>query len=147
RLAQLGAQLLVETIPDYVAGKLTPLAQPAEGASYARKISKDDGRIDWTQSAQILQNRIRAFTPWPGASTQVCASGKARLLKIWQAEVVDCAEGEPGEIRQANQNGLVVRCGEGALKILQLQLEGGRRLHTSEFLRGHPLAIGEKLGS
>ena len=69
RLAQLGAELLVETIPDYVAGKISPQPQPAEGASYAAKIKKEDGRIDWSQSAKEIWNRLRAFTPWPGAFT------------------------------------------------------------------------------
>ena len=68
-LAQLGAELLVQTIPDYVAGKIQPMAQPAEGASYAPKIKKEDGRIDWNQPARTIWNRLRAFTPWPGAFT------------------------------------------------------------------------------
>jgi methionyl-tRNA formyltransferase len=69
RLAQLGAKLLVETIPDYVAVKILPKPQPAEGASYAAKIKKEDGRIDWNLPAQKILNRLRAFTPWPGAFT------------------------------------------------------------------------------
>ena len=69
RLAQLGAELLAQTIPDYVAGKIQPVPQPAAGASYAAKIRKEDGRIDWNQPAQMIWNRLRAFTPWPGAFT------------------------------------------------------------------------------
>jgi methionyl-tRNA formyltransferase len=69
RLAQLGAELLVETIPDYVAGKIQPKPQPAEGMSYAAKIKKEDGKIDWNQPAEKILNRLRAFTPWPGAFT------------------------------------------------------------------------------
>ena len=69
RLAQLGAELLAQTIPDYVAGKIQPVPQPAEGASYAAKIKKEDGRIDWNQPAREIWNRLRAFTPWPGAFT------------------------------------------------------------------------------
>lgn len=146
RLARLGAQVLVETIPNYVAGKITPRAQPAEGVSYTRKISKEDGCINWNQPAPVLQNRVRAFLPWPGAHTQIVISGKSQTLKIWRAEVVDRADGVAGEILAAGQSGFVVRCGEQALKILQLQLEGGRRLHAEEFLRGHPLGVGDRLG-
>src|SRR5476651_1431892 len=69
RLAQLGAELLVETIPDYVAGKIKPQPQPAEGSSYAAKIRKEDGQIDWSKPALQIWNRLRAFTPWPGAFT------------------------------------------------------------------------------
>ena len=69
RLAQLGAELLVETIPDYVAGKILPQPQPAEGSTYAAKIKKEDGKIDWSQPAEKIWNRLRAFTPWPGAFT------------------------------------------------------------------------------
>ena len=69
RLAQLGAELLVETIPNYVAGKIRPQPQPAEGSTYAAKIRKEDGQIDWNQPAEKIWNRLRAFTPWPGAFT------------------------------------------------------------------------------
>ena len=72
RLARLGAELLVETIPDYVAGKIQPQPQPAEGVSHAPKIKKEDGRIDWNLPAKTIWNRLRAFTPWPGAFTFCC---------------------------------------------------------------------------
>ena len=85
---RLGAELLVQTIPDFVAGKIQPEPQPAEGASYAAKIKKEDGRIDWNQPAQTIWNRLRAFTPWPGAFTFLKAEPKPQLLKIWKAEVV-----------------------------------------------------------
>src|SRR5262249_28195632 len=66
RLARLGGELLVDTIPDYVAGRITPRPQPAEGVTYARRLTKEDGKLDWTQPARSLWNRVRAFTPWPG---------------------------------------------------------------------------------
>ena len=145
RLAQMGAELLVRTIPDYVAGKLVPRPQPAEGASYAPKITKQDGRIDWQQPARVIWNRVRGLVPWPGAYTHVPASPQPQLLKIWQAEVVP-AIGTPGEVLQADKNGVVVACGEEALRILALQREGGRRLKAQEFLAGHPLQPGLRLG-
>src|SRR5271168_5246745 len=92
RLAQLGAELLVETIPDYVTGKISPKPQPAEGASYAAKIKKEDGKIDWNEPAEKILNRLRAFTPWPGAFTFLAGEPKASRpagLKIWKAETVE----------------------------------------------------------
>ncbi|HEX7570747.1 MAG TPA: methionyl-tRNA formyltransferase, partial [Verrucomicrobiae bacterium] len=109
RLAQLGAELLAETIPDYVAGKILPQPQPAAGSTYAAKIKKEDGKIVWSQPAVQIWNRLRAFTPWPGAFTflgnaehclgsnkplpqpaeTVLDAPKPQLLKIWKAEVVE----------------------------------------------------------
>ena len=145
RLASLGAELLIPTLRDYIAGGVTPLPQPAEGASYARKITKEDGRLDWTQPARTLWNRIRAFTPWPGAFTFVPAQPQPQLLKIWQAEIAEHS-GQPGEILQADKTGVIVACGEQSLRITQLQREGGRRLTAPEFISGHPLKLGDKLG-
>ncbi len=158
RLAKLGAELLIETIPDYVAGKIQPRPQP-EGASYAPKIKKEDGRLDWSQPAQVLWNRIRAFTPWPGAFTSWSPSFslfrsqdtlkrelQPQLLKIWRAEPTNPPSTKPGEVLQADGLGIVVSCGEGALRILELQLESGRRMSAQEFLLGHPMALGQILG-
>lgn len=145
RLAQLGAELLVETIPDYVAGKITPQPQPTAGATYAAKIKKEDGQIDWQRPAGQIWNRLRAFTPWPGAFTFLPGAGKPALLKIWKAEVVD-QSGPPGVVLSADKTGLVVACGTGALRILELQREGGKRLAAEVFLAGHPLKAGQMLG-
>ena len=156
RLAQLGAELLIETIPAYVAGKISPQPQPAAGSTYAAKIKKADGQIDWSQPAVQIWNRLRAFTPWPGAFTRWRSSfglsGPADtlkhelhppLLKIWKAEVVERA-GTPGEILSADKTGIVVGCGQAALRILELQREGGRRLTAEQFLAGFPLKAGAK---
>jgi len=146
RLAQMGADLLIETIPDYIAGKIAPRPQPQEGASYAPKIKKEDGRVDWTQPARAVWNRVRAFTPWPGAFTHSGEKAAPHLFKIWQAEVVEDAAGQPGEILKADKAGIVVGCGQGGLRILQLQLEGGRRMSAQEFIAGHELRPGQRLG-
>jgi len=145
RLAQIGGALLVKTIPDYVAGRITPQPQPAEGATYAHKIKKQDGEMDWKLSARALWNRVRGFTPWPGAFTHLAAQPRPLLLKIWEAEPV-AGSGQPGEILHADKHGIVVACGEGALRISVLQREGGRRLNAAEFLAGHLLAPGQRLG-
>ena len=145
RLASMGAELLVQTIPDHVAGKLNPRPQPAEGATYAPKIKKQDGHLDWKLPALTLWNRVRGLMPWPGAFSYLLGQPQPHLLKIWQAEVVECA-GQPGEVLRADKAGIVVGCGHKALRILILQREGGRRLPAQDFLAGHPLRPGQKLG-
>jgi methionyl-tRNA formyltransferase len=144
RLAELGANLLVQTIPDYVSGKLTPTAQPVEGATYARKITREDGCIDWAQPARAIHNRVRAFVPWPGTYTWRTADGRS-LLKIWKATPVE-ASGSPGEVIASDSGELVVACGQGALRILEVQREGGRRLPVAQYLLGHPIVPGERFG-
>jgi methionyl-tRNA formyltransferase len=141
RLAELGARLLVETIPGFVAGSIVPRPQPAEGVSLAPKITKEEGRIDWTQPARAVWNRVRGLVPWPGTFCWLETGGERHLLKIWQAEVVDL-QGEPGALLRADKTGIVAGCGTGALKILQLQREGGRRLTAEQFLAGCPLTPG-----
>ena len=144
RLAQLGAELLLETIPDYISGKILPQSQPAEGCTYAAKIKKEDGQIDWNSPAQKIWNRLRAFTPWPGAFTFLQAGPKQQLLKIWRAEVTE-KHGGAGEILSADKSGIVVGCGQEALRILELQREGGKRLPAEQFLSGFPLKSGGRL--
>jgi methionyl-tRNA formyltransferase len=139
----------VQTIPGFVAGQITPRPQPAAGVSHATKIRKQDGRLDWQLPARQLWNRIRAFTPWPGAFTdwrqEETPGGRPRFLKIWQAEVLE-RSGPPGEILQADKAGIVIACGRDALRVATLQLEGGKRLPAAEFLPGHGLKAGQKLG-
>lgn len=145
RLAKLGADLLVRTIPDYMAGRITPRPQPQEGASYARKITKEDGRIDWSKPAREIWNQVRAFTPWPGAFTYLPGEGASKILKIWDAAVQEHAFKTPGEILEAGKFGILVACGEHALRVLELQLEGGKRLTVQQFLSGHEVKPGQKL--
>jgi methionyl-tRNA formyltransferase len=144
RLAQIGADLLAQTIPDYVAGKIQPRPQPVEHVTHAPKIRKEDGRIDWNLPARAVWNRIRAFTPWPGAFTHLPAQPSPQLLKLWQAEVVD-QTAAPGQILHTDKEGLLVACGRGALRVLVLQREGGRRMSAQEFLAGHRLKPGQQL--
>ena len=145
RLAQMGADLLARTIPAYVAGQIVPQPQSAQGVVYAAKIKKEDGRIDWTRPAVRLWNQVRGLTPWPGAFTTLPNASPPQLLKIWRVEVVEQA-GPPGEILAADKAGVLVGCGEQALRILMLQREGGKRLGARDYLAGHPLAPGQRLG-
>jgi methionyl-tRNA formyltransferase len=143
RLAVIGAKALVETIPAYINGEVKPQRQPLEGSTYARKITKDDGRMDWSQPARVLFNRIRGLTPWPGAFTFLSPESKLRLLKIWQTELVPDVSGQPGKVLQADKSGIVVACGQGALRITSLQREGGRRMTAAEFSAGQVVKAGD----
>ncbi len=143
RLARLGAELLAQTIPAFVAGEIMPQPQPLADATYAAKIKKEDGRIDWHRPAVQIWNRLRAFTPWPGAFTFLKTEPRPHLLKIWKAEAAD-KSGAAGTILSTDKTGIVVGCGHGALRVLELQREGGRRLMAEQYLAGHPLKAGDQ---
>ena len=142
RLAKIGAELLIETIPDYVSGTIQPRPQPTEGVSYAPKIKKQDGEIDWKQPARTIWNRVRGLIPWPGAFTHLSAQPQPHLLKIWEGKTVK-GTGTPGQILRADKSGILVACGQGALQVLWLQREGGKRLNAEQFIAGHHLKGGD----
>ncbi len=144
RLAEMGAELLIKTVPGYVSGNIVPQPQPKEGVSHARKIRKADGRINWDAPAHELLRCIRAFTPWPGVFTELPAR-EERLLKIWEAEVMD-GGGPAGEVIVSDESGIVVACGEQALRVTTVQRGGGKRMAAADFLRGCPLKSGMLLG-
>lgn len=136
RLADLGAELLLRTIPRWVAGEIKPQPQPAEGATYAAKIRKEDGLVDWQMPAEVLERRLRAFQPWPGLYSYLAAeTGRPVLVKFWKARVEE-AGGTPGQILSFDRSGLVIACGRGALRVLELQREGGRRQTAEQCLAG-----------
>ena len=145
RLAGMGAELLVHTIPEVVGGKIQPRPQPAEGVSYASKIKKQDGQIDWTKPARSIWNRVRGLVPWPTAFTFLPGQPHPQLLKIWRAEL-NGKTGAPGEVLVADKSGIVIGCGRDSLRVFELQLEGARRLGAQAFLAGHPLLPGTHLG-
>ncbi len=144
RLGNMGAELLVRSLPEYVSGKLPPRPQDAAQATYAPKIQKEHGRIHWTDPARKIWNQVRGLVPWPGAFTFIEHQGRSQLLKIWQAEPVPLS-GSPGEVLSAAKAGITVGCGQDALRILQLQREGARRLGAEQFLAGHVLRPGDRL--
>jgi methionyl-tRNA formyltransferase len=133
RLAEMGAELLVETLPRFASGEIIPRPQP-EGATYAAKIEKAHGLIHWNEPAEVIERKIRAFTPWPGAYAYFEISGKTRLLKIWKAEV-EAVNGARGTILK-NTGEVIVACGEKALQLLEVQMEGRKRMNVQEFLTG-----------
>ena len=142
KLAALGARLIVEAIELAACGGFEPVPQPAEGVTYAHKIEKAEAVIDWTQPAEVIARRIRAFDPFPGASTQVAGEP----VKVWRCELEALAGGaEPGTVLAADGAGIVVACGSGALRLTQLQRAGGKRLPAADFLRGFSVMPGTSL--
>ena len=138
RLAAMGARLMVEALDGVAAGALKPRPQPAEGATYAAKLERDEGRLDFTQSAALLDRRVRAFTPWPGTWFDIAGGER---IKVLQAEPVAGA-GAPGLLLDDR---LTVACGEGALRLALVQRPGGKPMDGAAFLRGHPLAVGSRV--
>lgn len=139
KLAVLGAELLIETLPDYLEGNITPQPQPEQGVTFAPQIKKEEGNLDWTQEALTLERLIRAFTPWPGTYTL----WKGQPLKIIRASVVD-GQAQPGQVVNS-RHGLAVGTGHHLLRLEQLQLAGRKAISAEDFVRGHADFIGGKL--
>lgn len=137
RLAELGAGAIVEAIEGLRSGRLTPVAQPEQGVTYAAKIRKEEGVIDWTRPAAGIDRKVRAFNPWPVAETRWAG----QQLRIWEAEALAGGSGaEPGRVLEARNGRIVVATGEGVLQLLQVQLAGRRVTGAAEFLNAHSLA-------
>ena len=143
RLAQLGADLMMDTLPRWLAGEIEPRPQDHSQATYCRIIAKQDGLIDWSQSAVEIWRRSRAYHPWPGAYT----FWRGKLLKVLRAEALPqwSGEGEPGRV-MALDEGLAVVTGEGALLLGEVQLAGKRALSAEDFARGQRDFVGSVLG-
>ncbi len=139
RLAALGGRLIVEALELAACGGLHPVKQPAEGVSYAHKIEKAEAAIDWRLPAAVIERRLRAFDPFPGASSVLAGE----TIKVWRA--LPCAgSGQPGEVLAVGEAGVEVACGEGALLLTELQRAGGKRLPAAAYLSGHPIAPGAR---
>ena len=146
RLAALGGRMIVEALELAACGGLRPEPQPAEGVTYAHKIEKAESAIDWTLPAEAIGRRIRAFDPFPGAST----TAQGEVVKLWSCEIDStqpAPDARPGQILAIDPAGIAVACGQGALRLTVLQRAGGKRLPAADFLRGFPLAPGQLLGA
>ncbi len=143
RLAQDGAKLIVEALVELErTGKLASTPQPADGVTYAEKIGKHEAALDWRRPAAVLARQVRAFDPFPGG---VGTLEDGTSIKIWAAVPIDAkTNGAPGTITDISAEGVVVACGEGALRLTQLQKPGGKRLPVREFLAGSTLAVGRR---
>jgi methionyl-tRNA formyltransferase len=140
RLAALGARMIVAALEAASAGRTRAVPQPAQGASYARKIEKRETQIDWRRPAAEIERAVRALRPAPGAAARL----RSAPIKIWRARVRGGA-GDAGTVLAASAEGVLVACGEGALLATELQRAGGKRLAAADFLRGCAIAPGERL--
>ncbi|MBE5866381.1 MAG: methionyl-tRNA formyltransferase [Lachnospiraceae bacterium] len=141
KLLVVGGEAIVEGLGLLEAGKLTPEKQDDNLSCYAPLIDKQMGRLDFVKDAVVLDRLIRGVTPWPSAFT----SYQGKQLKIWRAQPVD-GSGEPGTILNVEKDAFTVACGNGALRILEVQLEGKKRMSTHDFLLGIKVKQGEVLG-
>jgi len=136
RLAELGAEAIVEALAAIQAGTLTPEPQDDSLANYAKKLNKTEATIDWLQPAAQIARQVAAFNPWPVAQTQL----EEQVLRIWEAEPLSEASGAPpGTVVAEGKQGIDVACGEGTLRLKRLQLPGGKPLTAAEFLNGRSL--------
>ena len=144
KLSLLGADLLLKILPDYLIGKIIPRPQDESQATDTKIIKKEDGRINWQNSAETIERQIRAYAPWPGSHTQI-ANGQSLIIKILESDILKENSSKPsGTIFITDNNQIAVQTSTGALIIKKLQLEGGRPLSAKEFLRGHQNIIGRQ---
>jgi len=158
KLAQIGAELLIKTIPDWIAGRIKPVPQDENKATYTKIFKKEDGRIDWNKEAEYIERQVRALNPWPGTFTAF----KNRSLKILKALVFPENLAKPsypqlglaklspklspkfssGTVFLTAERKLGIQCGKDALVVEELQMEGGKPMSSKEFLLGHKNFIG-----
>ena len=140
-LMNLGAAAIVADLQQLkTEGRLKSVKQPEEGVTYAQKLSKEEARIDWNESAAVIERKIRAFNPVPAAWVEY----QGKPMKIWRAEVV-VQQGRAGEVLSCSSDGLIVACGANALKITELQPSGGKRMDIAAFAAGHTVEAGTVL--
>jgi len=135
KLAALGGRMIVEALRQMQAGALQAVPQPEEGVTYAAKIGKEEAKLDFALPAEVLARKVRAFNPFPGANGLV----DGVTVKFWSAQPTE-GSGEPGQVLRADAEGVVIACGEGALRVLELQKPGGKRLGAAEFVKSFALA-------
>ena len=146
KLSVLGGELIVEALPKIEKGELTPVPQDESRATKCGKLSKDMGRVDFSKDAESIRNLVRGLNPWPSAFTYL----DKKMLKIWKAEAVDSPDKDkgkaPGTIVSVSRDSFDVVTGEGLLRILEVQLEGKKRMPVKDFLLGYRLEAGDRLG-
>lgn len=144
KLSIMGAEVLKDTIEGLVKGSIAPIPQDNEQASYAPMLLKDTGLIDWGKNAKDIHNLVRGTNPWPGAFTYF----NGLRMRIWKTEVVENNSSDKpiGTILSVDKNGLIVACGHNVLKVIEIQLDNCRRMIMEEYICGHKLNAGDKLG-
>ena len=130
RLSQLAAELLAVHLDDLEQGNLEPGIQDEALVTYAGKLDKSESAIDWQQDATYLERQVKAFNPWPVAQTRY----DNKALRIWNARAIDGSAGTPGSVVAAGKQGIDVACGNGCLRLLEIQMPGAKRLDAADFL-------------
>jgi len=152
RLAEIGAPLVVGAVAELEAGAAAVLPQDRSKVTKAPKLRKEDGRIDWSRPARAVHDLVRAMQPWPTATTEIqrvhqIDPGAQRLI-VHKTQLIDEATGgAPGEVVEASADRLVVAAGIGAVRLLTVQIAGKRAMPAGEFLRGHPVFPGDRMGA
>ena len=143
KLSTLGGNLLIETLEKIEAGDIHPEKQDdSQAGEYARMLDKNLGRIDFSMPAVEIERLIRGLNPWPSAFT----SYNGKTMKLWKVKADNCGQGVPGQVIHVDKNSFTVQTGQGTLQILELQMEGKKRMDAGAFLRGCPLETGTILG-
>jgi methionyl-tRNA formyltransferase len=144
RLSVMGADLLAETLDGLEKGTIVPQKQDPEHATYAPLLKKEDGAIDWRWQAPVIHNRVRGLQPWPGAQTTF----RGQRLHVWKSRAVSeplAVPAEPGSLAPAASR-VLVTCGDGVLELIEVQMEGRKRMAALDFIRGQRLGENERLG-
>lgn len=144
-LAKVGAELLMEAVGRIRSGTVQAQPQDDERAVEVRKLTKEDGRLDWTEAAETLHNRIRAFVVWPGCFCEVPTRSGMQRLKVLRVRV-EGGEGAPGAVLDVSQEGPLIAAGQGALRLLEVQPAGKKAMDGAAYLRGYALEAGARLG-
>lgn len=143
RLAVLGSDTIVKALELMEKGELTPVPQDHDKSTYAKMLNKKMGVIDFNNSAVVIERLVRGLNSWPSAYTYI----NGKTLKIWEAEVIaDALEGQNGQVVKVSKDSFFVKCAEGMLEIMSLQLEGKKRMNAGEFMRGYDIHEGMILG-
>ena len=146
RLAEIGAELVVQTLDEIEEGSLTPRPQPTDGANVTPMLRRNFAKVDWSMPARQLVNRLRGFTPWPGLYTKF-REGRLKIFGLDEVKPPPGGKEKAGTIVAANPDGIIVRCGKGtAAKITEVQREGRRRMPVDAFLIGERVSRGEAFG-
>jgi methionyl-tRNA formyltransferase len=142
RLGKIAAEALIESLDLLSKGAAPRVPQDDALASYAPKLTRDQGKIDWTEPAVVIERKIRAFDPWPGTFMLLDGpGGRSQKLKIFRASVVPGKQAAPGKILRADQEGILISAKSGAVLLGEVQLEGKRRMSAAEFVHGHPAIV------
>jgi methionyl-tRNA formyltransferase len=142
RLAQIAPDALHEALAELQRGSAVRVPQDSSAATYAPKLEREDGRIDWMEPAALIERKVRAFNPWPGAFMLLDGPGeRSQKLKIFRASVVPGEQAAPGKILRADQEGILIGAKSGAVLLGEVQLEGKRRMSAAEFVHGYPAIV------